>query len=377
MIILTLIFIELAEFPFVTSTQYKIKKILILSSLQCKGVKSDFLAKIAKYSVMDLDYLNLQLSYINNKGELSWCTAGWKGVPYLTSKINNKAVFNYASVTKVFTSELILDLVRQQRLNLDDKLIVLLPKLQHENLKDLRINEITLSNLLSHRAGFDSNLTPDTMVSVSPWCPYRLEVLTQLVLDFEPNTKKVYSNVGYCLLSQVIESYYSKSYIEVSQDYYKFNSSGVNFIKNNHTDYQNIPSINYDKILNSLDFFALSSVGGLSGTSTELSQYVHGMDRQTYPNITSRPENINCDIEKVRSCHGFSGYEYSSNESLTMYWRDGRLPKTSALVTMDSDKGVLAFLSSTENETTWITDHNKLVENIYDIYLKEKTLNKI
>lgn len=357
-------------FPFVINIQNNIKKTMIFNSLQCEGTKSDFLSKIAKYSIRELDYLNLQLSYMDAKGELSGCAAGWQGTPYLTYKVNDETILNYASVTKIFTSELILDLVRRQQLNLDDKFIELLPILQDKKFKDLRINKITLSDLLSHRAGFDRNLSADTMVSASPWCPYHLESLTQTILDFEPNSKNVYSNVGYCLLSQVIESYYSKSYIKVSRDHYNFNDNGVGFIKESPTAYPNIPNINHSEYLNNLDFFALSSVGGLSGTSKALSQYVYAMDRQTYPNITSRPNNINCDVEKIRGCHGFSSYEYAPEKSLTIYWRDGRLPKTSALLTMDSEGGVLAFLSNSENELSWLSTHDQLVQKIYDSLLK-------
>lgn len=339
---------------------------LVLDSLQCQGVKRDWLKKVARYSIEDLNYTNLQLSYIDSEGNQTVCISGWEGLPYLTRKVDNSTVFSYASVTKIFTSELVLDLVRRQQISLDDKLISFLPELKDKNLKDARISDITVSDLLSHRAGFDRDLTPDTMISTSPWCPYYLEILTQVSLDFEPNSKNIYSNVGYCLLSKVVESYYQKSYTSVSQNYYDFNHSTVHFLQKHPDDKPDIPHINSNKSFNNLDFFALSSVGGLSGTSAKLSRYIYDMDRKTYPNITSRPKNINCNVTVVRGCHGFSGYEYASDNGLTLYWRDGRLPKTSALVTVDSNGGVLAFLSSTESESSWLSHHDQLVKTIYE-----------
>lgn len=347
-----------------------IQKPLILNSLHCKGIKSDWLKKVARYSIQDLDYKSLQLSYIDPEGNNSICIAGWEGLLYLSHKIDDNTIFSYASVTKIFTSELILDLVRRHQINLDDKLVKFLPEINSKNLKDKRVADISISDLLSHRAGFDSSSTPDTMVSSLPWCPYQTEALQHITLDFEPNSKNTYSNLGYCLLAQVIENIYAKNYIEVSKEHYNFNNNRVSFIKQNPTAYPNIPSINYSKHLDDLDFFALSSVGGLSGTSKALSQYVYSMDKQTHPNITSLPSNIKCNVKSVRSCHGFSSYEYAPDKSLTIYWRDGRLPKTSALVIMDSEGGVLAFLSNSENELSWMSNHEQLVKNVYNSLLK-------
>lgn len=367
LVFLVIIFIYLMK----PSLLQAIQRPLVLESLQCEGVKSDWLKKVARYSIQDLDYTDLQLSYIDSEGNNLTCIAGWEGLPYLSRKVDDDTMFSYASVTKVFTSELILDLVRRKRINLDDKLVSFLPEIDSKDLKDTRVADISISDLLSHRAGFDSSLTPDTMVSSLPWCPYKIEDLQHISLNFEPNSKNIYSNVGYCMLSQVIESYYSKSYFEVSQNYYNFNSRQIAFIRESPTANTNIPNINYSKYLNSLDFFALSSVGGLSGTSKELSRYVYAMDRYTYPNVTSRPNNIKCHVEDVRSCHGFSGYEYAPDKSLSIYWRDGRLPKTNALVTIDSEGGVLAFLSSSENELSWLSNNDKLVKKVYDILLKK------
>ena len=346
------------------------QKLLVLDSLHCEGIKNDWLKNIARYSIQDLNYTNLQLSYIDVEGNNSFCMAGWEDLPYFSDRVNDDTIFSYASVTKIFTSELVLNLIRSQQISLDDKLIKFLPKLDDRRLKDARVKNISISDLLSHRSGFDSNLTPDTMVSPSPWCPYEPEVLQHIILDFEPNIKNVYSNLGYCLLALVIENVYKKSYIEVSQNYYNFNNSSIYFIENNEVDNQKIPDVNDNKYISNLDFFALSSVGGLAGTSKELSQSVYSMDKKTYPNITTTLDNIICKVESVRSCHGLSSYQYTLDRSLTIYWRDGRLPKTSALLTIDSKGGVIAFLSSTEKEDSWLSNHEQLVKKIYNSLLE-------
>ena len=348
-----------------------IQRPLVLESLQCEGVKRDWLKRVARYSIQDLDYTNLQLSYIDSQGNNSICIAGWEGLPYLSRKVDGDTIFSYASVTKIFTSELILDLVRRHQINLDDKLVKFLPEIDSKNLKDKRVADITISDLLSHRAGFDRRLTPDTMASTLPWCPYKIETLQNITLDFEPNSKNIYSNLGYCLLAQVIESVYSKSYLEISQDYFNFRSSHLYYIQEQQSYEPKIPRINKSKGLDNFDFYALLPVGGLVGNSNDLSRYIYNMDKKTYPNITSRLNITNCDVKQVRGCHGFSGYEYSTDEKLTLYWREGRVPKTITMVAMDSDGGVVSLLSSSEDELKWLNNDQKLLEMVYRSYLSQ------
>ncbi|MGB2784314.1 serine hydrolase domain-containing protein [Psychrobacter sp.] len=369
LIILIIVLIYLMDLAVVDKIQEKVRKSLVLDSLQCEGRRQPWLQQVANYSIRELDYLNLQLSYIDNEGNTSACTAGWEGLPYITRRVTKNSILNYASVTKVFTSELILDLVRKQKISLNDKLISFLPEVKTERLVDARVADITISDLLSHRAGFDRNITNDSMMSTSPWCPYDIKMLQRMTLDFEPNSKNVYSNVGYCLLSKVIENIYLKSYTDISQDYFNFDNSDIHFIQSNMADQPNIPNISNDAYLSHLDFYALASVGGLTGSSNELARHIYNMNRTSYPNVISRPEHVNCDKNKVRGCHGLSSYEYAPSAELTLYWRDGRLPKASALVAMDSNGGVLSFLTNTTNETTWLEQHNKLVAKIYTSHL--------
>ena len=342
-----------------------IQRPLVLDSLYCEGVKHDWLRRVASYSIQDLDYTNLQLSYVDSEGNNSTCVAGWEDLPYLSRKVDNDTIFSYASVTKIFTSELVLDLVRKEKIKLDDKLVSFLPELIDKKLEDTRVADISISDLLSHRAGFDRRLTSDTMLSTLPWCPYKIEALQHITLDFEPNSKSVYSNLGYCLLAQVIENIHSKSYLEISRNYFDFKNSSFYYIQEQQADAPIVPRINQNESLEIFDFFALLPVGGLVGNSNDLSRYIYNMDKRTYPNITSRTNIGNCDTKQVRGCHGFSGYEYSVNKNLTLYWREGRLPEAVTIVAIDSDGGVLSLLSSSEDELKWLNNNQKLLEKIY------------
>lgn len=162
-----------------------------------------------------------------------------------------------------------------------------------ESLKDARVADITISDLLSHRAGFDRNTAPDTMVSLWPWCPYHVKNLQRITLNFDSNSKNIYSNVGYCLLSKIIENVYSKSYVEMSRGYFNFDSSDIRFIQSHIADRPNIPDVSNDDDFINLDFYALASVEGLTGNSNEIVRCIYKMDKVNYPNITNRPNDIN------------------------------------------------------------------------------------
>ncbi|PJX27267.1 hypothetical protein CAP50_01805 [Psychrobacter sp. L7] len=340
------------------------EKRFVLNSLECEGESQSSLSQVAYYAIDELNYKNLQLSYVDDADNISSCTAGWADMPYLSPKVDIKTRFNYASVTKVFTSELILDLVRRQQIKLDDKLVDLLDLTDKYQLQDERVAKITVADLLSHRAGFDRNITPDSMITANPWCPYHMAHLQAIKLDFDPNSKNVYSNIGYCLLSQVIESHYQDSYISTSEEYFGFKNNDIGFLQRQPEAQPNVPFMNQTKQIRGLDFYALSAVGGLSGTSVALAEYIHTISKRKYPNITDRPKNINCDKKQVRGCHGFAGYEYAPKTS-TLYWRNGRLPNTNALMTVDNRGNVITFLSNTDDPNSWLSKHEMLVKFIY------------
>lgn len=306
---------------------------------------------------------NISFAYKSPTGAISTCVSGWMNQSSNSIQVQPTTTYQFASVTKAFTADLILDLVRQGRLNLNSKLVNLLPELRDVSYKDNRIADIEIQHLLAHTAGFDREIIGmgDDMFKPKPWCPNHVEQLAEIELQFSPNEKMVYSNIGYCLLSRVAEEQYQKPYREiVRQRYHLSDSNRFDFVTNN----KSLPIVDnaIKPLYMSYNYQSLSSSAGLYGDASSLVTIVDDIEKSQQPNITNRPNNGECDISVARGCHGFMGYEYSTDRRLHFYWRDGSMVSVAALLIIDDKGGTMVMLTNVRKDPNHIA---QLVEYIY------------
>ena len=153
----------------------------------------------------ELGYLGFQLAWVNTQGERGACTAGWAQTGVWPQRLTSGHRLRYASLTKLFTATVAMQLIAEQRLGLTDRLVERLEIAAPY--RDPNIAEIRVAHLLEHTAGFDRNLTPDPMLQADPWCPQRLDTLANLQLDHTPGEVYAYANLGYCLLGAISVQY--------------------------------------------------------------------------------------------------------------------------------------------------------------------------
>ena len=111
-------------------------------------------------------------------------------------------VYQIGSITKPFTALGILLLQEEGRLRLEDSV----GQYVAEAPEDWR--RVTLRQLLQHSAGVPSEIDPQGFPAPLPedFTPLRmLSMIRQPSLEFEPDTRRSYSNMGYFLLGLVIE----------------------------------------------------------------------------------------------------------------------------------------------------------------------------
>ncbi len=337
--------------------------------IQCHG-NATWLTDVAKMTIElpnrnGLD--NVSLSYLSPNHEKTTCTTGWYDELGKSQHISEDTVYLFASLTKVFTSDLTLALIRDGKLNFDDKLVKLLPELTNKKFKDPRVKDITVEDLLSHTAGFDrlEKFVNDNMFQPNPWCPSRVEELSNIELQFAPEEKFAYSNTGYCLLSRVAEVKYNQPFRELVRDKYALHN------------YKNFDFIDADKLPKTdsaikpleptFNYSAISSVAGLYGNASDLAEIIFQINKNEEPNIISRSTKTLCDNNSVAGCHGYMGFEYAPNPNLKFYWRDGNMPDVAGLFVIDDDGGVLVVLTNSVRDSD---DVHRLVKDIYSLRLK-------
>lgn len=125
--------------------------------------------------------------------------------------------FRIGSITKTFTSMLIMQLMEEGRLNLNDKISDYLPDYR----EDIGL-KVTIHHLLSHTSGIPNYTQfPDYFAKISKLKTTPEQFVKQYCsgdLEFTPGQKYSYSNTGYFLLGAIIEKIYKKPYSHVLKE---------------------------------------------------------------------------------------------------------------------------------------------------------------
>ena len=124
-------------------------------------------------------------------------------------EVDGDTLFEIGSVTKTFTTLLLMDMVERGQMKLDDPVAKYLPKSVKVPARNGK--QITLLDLATHTAGLPrdpSNLTPAGGLPENAFADYSVEklyaFLSSFALDRDPGDKFEYSNVGMALLGHVL-----------------------------------------------------------------------------------------------------------------------------------------------------------------------------
>lgn len=344
---------------------YPIRGELSVRQISCSDNSPVWLADILKYQTKNNNALANQIAYIEPNGNLHHCENGYMGqYPVLSDAISEQTRFRYASVTKLWTADAILQLVKDDKLSLDTPLADIVSEIDAP--KDARISEITIRQLLAHRAGFDrySVFGQDMFGIGKDICPNHIEGLNTITLGFEPDSKTSYSNLGYCLLGEVVSRVNNKPYKEVITERYNFPENQLLFVSNAALpdevfyNYVETGLTGVADIYTQFDYEGLASAAGLSGNAIDLAKQIRLMAVKPAPNITSLDNDVVCNSGDVtEECYGYAMLPYQPNsQSATVYYRDGSLLGLSTLVAIDERGSVVALLSNGTPDTG--VDHN-------------------
>ena len=130
-------------------------------------------------------------------------------------KADENSRYRIGSISKTFTTVLVMKAVEQNKLALDQTIGKYFPSIKNAG-------KISVENLLYHRSGIHS-FTSDSAYLTWNTQPKTEKEMTEIIaragIDFEPDTKSEYSNSNFVLLTFILEKTFNLSYAALIQEY--------------------------------------------------------------------------------------------------------------------------------------------------------------
>ncbi len=312
-----------------------------------------------------------QVAFLSAEKKLDTCEIGYKD-KLLGARVNAAHRYRYASTSKLVTTAATFNLVNQGKLRLEDTLVSFLPELTH--FKDERIPSITIANLLNHDAGFNRLVLsgdPMFLLGDKPWCPHDLTQLQSQKLAFNPGEKQVYSNLGYCLLGEVIGRATGVPFRAYTEREYSFAARNIRFVGDHYAadevryDYRYEEWYN-DSYLGLFDFEAISAVAGLSGSASDLAQLLWDIHHSKAGSpFVRKPAAARCYQAETLDCIDSGVFFYQPEKNgLALQFHPGYLPGVASIAVIDSFGGVTVLLKSGADRPQ-LNPHNEWVRWVY------------
>lgn len=131
------------------------------------------------------------------------------------TKATENSKYKIGSISKTFTSVLILKAVEEKKLELNQTIDKYFPTIKNAE-------KITVKLLLSHRSGIH-NFTDDADYLTWNTQPKTEKEMVEIIAkggsDFQPDSKAEYSNSNFVLLTYMLEKAFAKSYSDLLQEY--------------------------------------------------------------------------------------------------------------------------------------------------------------
>lgn len=219
-----------------------------------------------------------------------------------------QSIFQLGSITKQFTSAVILKLQEEKKLSVKDKLSKYFPQYP-------KGDSITIEQLLTHTSGVYNYTNDATFMTNEMTKPANREkMMAQFKdkpLDFPPGTGWNYSNSGYSLLGYIIEIATGKPYEQVVRDYIftplKMTNSGFDFTHLNEPDkatgYSEVGSIN-TAIAPIVDSSFSFSAGAIYSTTGDLYKWSNALEN--YSILSKAQEEMAYTVVKNNYGYGWA-----------------------------------------------------------------------
>lgn len=287
-------------------------------------------------------------------------------------------IFRIASVSKLITATAIMKLEEEGKLHLDDKVFGpsgILNDSIYSHIRDPRTKNITIENLLRHQAGFSTvygdpmfcplDIARKMKISAPVGLTSSIRFVLSRRLGYAPGTSTMYSNIGYGILSKVVEKASGTDYENYVQEYilkpagcfdmhigrnlyeHKFEHE-VRYYET--ASEEMIPAFDgsgklVPKYYGGNNIEELSGAGGWVASSTELLRFLSVIDGDSRIPDILKPETIRrMTAYTVALPIGWMHISYRGD-----WTRTGTLSGTSALMKKQADGYAWVFITNTSS----------------------------
>lgn len=289
-------------------------------------------------------------------------------------------IFRVASLSKLITATAIMQLCEQGVISLDDKVFgegALLDRDRFSRIRDRRVRNITVEQLLRHEAGFTMHkgdpmfITREIIIwrdlDSVPDMDGVIEYVLGERLGYAPGTGYCYSNVGYLILTKIIEEYSGMDYETYCQTHilHPAGCYDMHLAKNTYEEkypnevryYETHDAEPVPAFDNSGDTlyrrYGGSNIEGLLGAGawvaspSEFVRFVAAIDGDpTIPDILSQESVRTMTENKGNADHPIGWMKAGAGKDWS---RTGTLAGTSALVKKESDGYIWMFVTNTSS----------------------------
>ncbi len=194
------------------------------------------------------------------------------------TKANENTKYRIGSISKTFTTVLVLKAIEENKLELNQAINKYFPTIKNAE-------KITIKHLLNHRSGihnFTDNgdyLTWNTQAKTEK---EMVNIITKAGIDFEPDGKAQYSNSNFVLLTYILEKTFKKSYAALLTKYITEPLSLSNTylgskINNNNNECNSYRFIETWKIETETDISIPLGAGGIVSTPNDLVKFSNAL----------------------------------------------------------------------------------------------------
>lgn len=295
----------------------------------------------------------------------------------IETDVNN--IFRIASVSKLITAVAIMKLAEDGQLSLDEKVFGeegILNSPYFLDINDKRVTRITIEHLLRHQGGFSARagdpMFNTALVSnrLKKEPPFMIDDLVRFAsisrLVFEPGKGTRYSNLGYLLLSKIIEVKSGMSFYEYLRtailepagcyDIHLARNLYEQKYPNEVRYYETMeesevasyldPSVMKPKCYGGNNIRGLYGAGGLVASPTEMLKLVAAIDGDSTKDDILSPQSIKYMTDYHKGMLPI-GWMHTNQQGV--WWRTGTLSGTSVMLKKQSDGYAWMFVTNTSS----------------------------